>query len=376
MTERMFHTRAAVACGTLLAERPNGGTYRRCLPVIEGPVPGWATRAVWEHFYEEVTPPSAQVVLLREATVRGPGVITLPGDVVVRESLINSHQMEGVAGLRRVATDCFVAEPGFTVGVPAPAGRHVLLKQLWDVNYGHWLIEGLPRIGLLDGVVDVAACRFVVSSLDGMSVAAVPMRAIVTESLGWCGVAPEQIEVSGWGPQFFPELIYPLPLTVQPWVKAPFAVRILEGLAERVRERAGGVRGPKRLFVRRASGGHRTLRNAEQVGGLLAARGYVGVTPGEMGFAQQVLAFADATRIVGTLGAECANLAFAPMGARFFGLAPSDMLDDFFYDLISHKDGQYVALHGPAEQGEDGMNAAFSVDLGRFAEMLDRFDAD
>ena len=374
MTDRIFRTRAAVACGELLAEHPNGGAYQRCLPTIQGPVPGWATRALWEHYYEEATPPSAQLVLLRDATVRGPGVITLPGDIIVQESLINSHHMEAIAGLRRLAPDRYEAEPGFTVGVPAPPGRHVLLKQLWDVNYGHWLIEGQPRIALLAGVADPESCRFVVSSLDGMAAASAPMRAIVTESLSLCGITPAQIEVSGWWPQHFTELLYPLPLTVQPWLKAPCAIRMLEGLAGRLRDRSG-LRGPQRLFVRRPAGGHRTLRNQDEIGALLTARGYATVTPGEMSFTQQVLAFCDASHVVGTLGAECANLAFAPAGARFFGLAPSDMLDDFFWDLISHKDGAYFALHGTAENSADGMNAAFSVDLATFTEMLDRFEA-
>jgi capsular polysaccharide biosynthesis protein len=160
---------------------------------------------------------------------------------------------------------------------------------------------------------------------------------------------------------------------VQPWLKAPCAIRMLERLAASLRTSIS-PRGPQRLFVRRPQAGHRALRNQDEIGALLSACGYATVTPGEMNFTQQVLAFADATHIVGTLGAECANLAFAPPGARCFGLAPSDMLDDFFWDLISHKDGAYFALHGPPEHPADGMNAAFTVDLASFAEMLDRFD--
>ena len=78
--------------------------------------------------------------------------------------------------------------------------------------------------------------------------------------------------------------------------------------------------------------------------------------------------------MAGVLGAECANLAFSPAGVRFFGFAPSGMMDDFFYDLVSHKDGQYTCLHGAAAPGEEGMNAAFSVDMEMFAGMLEAFE--
>ena len=357
---RRFAVRPAAACGTVLAAGGPVDAYRRCIPVIRGPVTPWMPRAVWERFYEEVTPPAAQVVLLRDATVRGPGVITLPGDVIVAESLINSHEQALVApGIVRV-------EGGYAVGAGLPKGmpipgrrRYVLLKQLWDTNYGHWLIETLPRMGLLQGVVDVAACRFIVSAVDEA------MRAVVADSLAGFGVTAGQIARTGGAAQTFGELIYPLPLTVQPWVKAPLAVRVLEQLAERM----GGVGGAERVFVRRPPTGRRALRNQAEVEEMLVRRGYVGVSPATLGFAQQVAAFGAARRVVGVLGAECANLAFAPAGVRFLGLAPPDMLDDFFWDLVSHKAGQYRALHGAAE--EVGMNAAFSVDLGQLAEMLE-----
>jgi hypothetical protein len=51
------------------------------------------------------------------------------------------------------------------------------------------------------------------------------------------------------------------------------------------------------------------------------------------------------------------------------------MQDDFFYDLISHKQGQYFCLHGRSEDPAAGMNSPFTIDLGEFDSMLKEFEA-
>jgi hypothetical protein len=361
MATRIFRTLPAAVCGVLLAERPNGGPYQRCLPTIAGPRPKRAARDLWRHYYEQVSPPPARLVALRDATVRGPGVITLPGDIIVAESLINADQMDPIGNLRRIGPDRFAAEPNFPGANPAPPGRHVLLKQFLDANYGHWLIEGLPRMGLLEGVVDIAGHRFIVSSLDGMSPLVAPMRAVMTDSLAWFGVQPEQITVTGWAPQFFPELLYPLPMTIQPWVKAPYAIRVLEACAARLRATHQPEPGAQKLYIRRPATSRRRLINEDAIQAALTALGFITINPAALSVDAQCLAFRDARIVVATLGAECANLAFAPTGIQLIGLAPPDMQDDFFYDLVSLKSGAYSCLHGTADN-ETGMNAAFTID--------------
>ena len=46
------------------------------------------------------------------------------------------------------------------------------------------------------------------------------------------------------------------------------------------------------------------------------------------------------------------------------------MQDDFFWDLIDHKDGRYISLHGTAAGANADCNADFSVDIGRFEKLL------
>ncbi len=93
-----------------------------------------------------------------------------------------------------------------------------------------------------------------------------------------------------------------------------------------------------------------------------------------MTFEEQVITFSAAQWVVGTIGAECTNCAFAPPGVRLLGLAPATLNDDFFWDLVSHKGGAYLSLHGVAET--ENMNADFFVDLALLHEMLDLLDND
>jgi hypothetical protein len=78
--------------------------------------------------------------------------------------------------------------------------------------------------------------------------------------------------------------------------------------------------------------------------------------------------------VVGVLGAECANFAFSPQGIRFLGFAPEAMQDDFFWDLASHKNGEYFCVHGAARDPGEGMNASFSIDPNLLKEAFAVFE--
>ncbi|MEN0073001.1 MAG: glycosyltransferase family 61 protein [Paracraurococcus sp.] len=365
-----FTTQPATECGLLLAEQFNGGCYRRMTPVIKGPVVYWVADLMKPRLTEEVVPPPAQVVRLRDATVTSVGTIAIDGNTIVRESLINAHRTKDIGDF--LLTDeagVYEAKPGYRGGDPLPDGTYVLLKQRWDGNYGHWLVESLPRLSLLDGLLDLTRCRFLLT-------AAVPaMRKVYADSLAVYGIREEQLVWPGPRPQFVKDLIYPLPLTVQPWVKAPVAITALEELGRRLLVTATPAPQPEKLYVRRPDGARRKLRNEDAVLRLVEQRGYVVTTPGLMSLAAQVQTFSRASHVAGVLGAECTNLVFSPRGIRFLGLAPEHMQDDFFYDLCSHKKGQYFCLHGTSDNPSDGFASSFEVDLQLFTQMLEEYEA-
>jgi capsular polysaccharide biosynthesis protein len=362
---RLIEARPAAQLGRVLGTLPSGGAYRRVTPAIHGPTIDWIVDLRKQREDESIVAPDCQIVSFKNA-VAVAGVIFTQEGTIVRESLINRDGEQAFLGMRRTGTpNVFAVEDPFPAPLPMLYGPHVLLAQQWDSNYGHWVVEGLPRMAVLRDVMDFAGVKFVLNATSP------EMLRVCVDSLRYYCVSPNQLVMRGAEVQPFEELIYPTPMTEQPWVKAPLAIRALENLANRIGRAASA---PARLFLGRPDGGRRELLNRAAVRDFFLARGYEEIIPAGMTFVQQVQAFSQARHVVGVMGAECANLAFAPAGVRFLGLAPDEMQDDFFWDLVSHKQGRYVCLHGEAQDRTMQMNAPFTVDMAELQALAAVFD--
>ncbi|MBB4198363.1 hypothetical protein GGD83_002163 [Rhodoblastus sphagnicola] len=373
MTEVVDHrlpikARPAGELGRRLDARVEISPYQRRRPHIFGPVKDEIlNQRRWYETMPETNTPEGGVYVFDNAVISG-GLVFGSDWSLVRESLINRQHEDAFVGLTRREGDDFLLEPSYFERRDLTFERCALISQHWDPNYGHWLIEGLPRMAPL----------LAVTALDGLTLlltnTSAQMMTVYRDSLKWFGVKPEQLRFVGTEIIGARQLIYPAPLTIQPWIKSPGIVDTLEQLARRVTASFGAT-GPKKILIRRAPKSRRQLLNQDEVRAFFLARGYVEVAPDELSFDQQVAVFGNATHVVGVLGAECANIAFSPRGARFLGFAPEAMQDDFFWDLASHKDGEYFCLHGaPSDPGE-GMNASFTVDPGLLKQAFAAFES-
>ena len=341
MTQK-FKARPAIECGDVLFVGPQPEPYRRCEPTIRGPITHPVRSSIVSRGGETVTPPPIRFVKYRDAIVWGPGVITLPDNTIVDESLANAYLLSEIAGLHRDPISGDFSSSIDTTGIrTAPRGSYILLKQCWDENYGHWLVEGLPRAAAPKDL-NLDGCQFIISASSD------PMRRVMLDLLAELGIHSDRVVVCGWEPLKFNELIYPVPTTAAPWVTGPHSARVLEAVRDRVLARRGQLWHAPRLFIWRPETSRRRLRNQADVRDLLEARGYATAMPAVMSFEEQVLTFSAATHIVSTLGAECTNLCFAQTNVHLLGLAPETMHDDFYWDMVSHREGAYASLHGPA----------------------------
>jgi capsular polysaccharide biosynthesis protein len=365
----VFHAKPAAEIAERVALAPGARSYSRMPPRIFGPLDeALAGQRQWMERQGEVTAPEAAVYLLPEAKIFCNLVFATDG-TLVKESLLNRGHETEFCGIERQGVD------GFRFMTPLPeenrihVKKAVMLQQHWDTNYGHWLIEGLPRVSAVLGLPDISDAVFLVSSTSK------EMAHVFADSLAFFGIRHQQLMFIGDQVVNADQLYYPAPLTVQPWIKSPLVVEVLENLSRHVTQSKDPNDFPKKIFISRPGAGRRPLRNRSALRDFFVTRGYSNVLPARMSFEEQVCAFSQATHVAGVLGAECANFVFSPRGIRFLGLAPDRMQDDFFWDLASLKGGAYTCLHGPAADPALGMNAPFDIDIELLDAVFGEFEA-
>jgi len=333
---------------------PTGAPYPRIPARLDGPT--GLVGAAWERLLAAgpVTPADAVSAELTDVTVWGNRIAVTAEGHVVDETLNASRNVSLSGGLYRPFDDSlWVAERVPRLRTEHDASRrHVLLMQTWDNNFGHWLIDTLPRVGLVDSFGPRAEFTYVLSQPPDAA-----MRAVVVDSLALAGVAEEQLLFLPYGRHHFARLLVPGLLTAHPVTKSRMAVAFLEELAARV-----GPGPDRRVYLSRSAYSRRRLLDEERdLLPLLRERGFRVVRPEQLTFREQVSLLAGAQVVVGPMGAAMASLAFCPPGVTVLALATEAMEHDFFYDLVCLKDGRYRGLQGRAAQAPATLGSDFTV---------------
>lgn len=251
---------------------------------------------------------------------------------------------------------------------PAPLdvpGRLGVLATRGDRNYYHFLMDVLPRIGVVEACVEVEPpCRWYV-----------PARSpFQRELLDLMGIAPEDRIDSCEIQHVRAEcLVVPgLPATDvknPSWVVSYLRRRLLPpGL--------GRVNGRRLYVTRGAERNNRTVANEAEVLGRLTERGFSCIDPGRMTVLEQITAFAEADVIVAPHGAALANLVFASPGCRLIELFPGGHLVPDYWKMASGVPG--LEYHYLAGRGAKGPADRFQlvitdieVDVPALVSMLD-----
>lgn len=347
----------------------NGGPYRRSSEtVINGPARN--CDEIGAAGGQIVEPPPFGVAEIDDAIVCGEGIIwkkTSRGVFAVGETLTGAVTERSILPLRRSADALFV-DQNICRRKLSTRLVYAFLRQVSDNNYGHWIIEGLPKVAILAEHFDIKSLKFIVTR-HGPTRQSAPMRKIYINSLAAFGIGRDQILPMAREAVEVERLLYPLPLTVHPWVKAPRIIQILEGLRDRI---AIGRRGPRRIYVSRAYAPKRHLLNEAEILPALKDFDVSVVHPQRHSFADQVRLFANAELVIGDYGANLANAVFSPRGVNIFAIASETMSDDFFWDLANLKSGKYFSLHGKAVGSDPNMNSDFRIDPGEFRVLLEK----
>lgn len=280
-----------------------------------------------------------RVLRLRDVWVAREGLVFDRDGALYRDT-VTQHSPAEVAE----AQDAVLAAIGQTAndrnGIDGN-GPVVLCKKRGVGNYGHWMMEMLPRAHLVHRRCPELEARFLVAE------APEPLRATMAASLTLLGIAPSRIVVAGDAPRRFAELLLVEGLSEHGVYMSPLVMDCADALARAVETQGAMMQAMpagRPLFVTRQAAGFRRLVEEDAL--LMSAQeaGIVPVEPALLPLPAQIALFKGAAGVAGVMGAALTNIAFAAPGTPVTALAPAGMPDTFFWFIAALRGLDYTEI--------------------------------
>lgn len=257
---------------------------------------------------------------------------------------------------------------------------HLLIASAGSFNYGHWLVDDLPRLEaffVLERRHPAAPITLVLVA-HNVLIDEVRRRSIRAYLGGRRN--PRIVFLEPGHNHRFARLYHVTPSSLHPVAKSPASLRAMVGrLRRNTRLRRAEARlrhlaqargqalrpGGRRLFVDRGSARGRTLTNRAAILARLAALGFEAVDPETMNLREQMILFSQAGTVVGIMGAAMTNTVFCPPGADLIYLAAGeDWSEPFYWDLAAIGGQRYAVIFGEPAAAEGSLrDRPFSVDV-------------
>jgi tetratricopeptide (TPR) repeat protein/capsular polysaccharide biosynthesis protein len=187
-------------------------------------------------------------------------------------------------------------------------GTVALLSSLSGNFYYHWLIDVIPRFGLLQRAgMDLAEIDwFVINGANS------PFQ---KESLAMLGIPPEKLIDSDSHPHIqATKLIVPSFPGYLDWIPKGTIDFLRESFLPATPPKLD--RYPERIYISRAKANHRQVLNEPEIIDYLQRQGFVAVRLESLSFAEQIAHFAAAKVIVAPHGGGLTNLVFCQKGTK------------------------------------------------------------
>jgi capsular polysaccharide biosynthesis protein len=250
-------------------------------------------------------------------------------------------------------------------------GRLGVLASRGDRNYYHFLIDVLPRLGVLAQAPDIevptqwyvpATTRFQLELLNLMGITA--DQRINSDEIGH--VQADCLVVPG--------LASVVKEKNTPWMVEYLRRRLLPAVPVAAERRP--------VYITRTAGtNNRAVANEPALIAMLVERGFDVVDPGALSVAEQIRTFAQASVIVSPHGAALANLVFASPGCTVIELFPPGCVLPDYWRLASSVPGltyRYFSAWPNSSTPQNRPTAIVSditIDLTALGAMLDELSA-
>jgi capsular polysaccharide biosynthesis protein len=208
--------------------------------------------------------------------------------------------------------------------------RAILCKKRGATNYGHWLVEMLPKAFWARQQPGLEEWPVVVHETTG------PLQEVVRDSLEAIGVAERQILATGREPVYFEELIIVDGLTSHGIFISPLVLECIEAISAKA-----GSGAAESLYAVRRPAVSRDFEHEPEIARVLDDDGYQEIETGNMKFMEQVAAFKAARRVTGPTGAALTNIIFCRPGTEILIFMPASALELFFWLIAEAKKLDY-----------------------------------
>ena len=265
---------------------------------------------------------NVQFYQLRNVYVVAEGLVFDEAGVVFLESITQHSQLEIEAASKALSELKTMAMPKRISGPPC-----VLCVKRGATNYGHWLMEMLPKAFLARQEITNTRLRFIVPEAIGQ------LAGVIEDTLRLIGISEQDVirftaNLSGAEAVFFEDLIVISNLTEHGIYMSPLVMDCMETLGRTV------LAGPHRkIFVLRPDGSGRQFSNEDQFRVFLQCSGFHLVDTSVLSFSDQVATFKGASHVAGAMGAAMTNIAFCRPGTSISMFAPANMPDTFYWFL-------------------------------------------
>jgi len=254
----------------------------------------------------------------------------------------------------------FVLKPHrFLPGVRRFPNEVVALTASNQAFYFHWIFDVLPRFWLAEQAGYVHGPFFVAAEL--------PFQ---RETLQVLGVTePRRIDPRESGAISASNLIAPCHSVAPGHAFPDWAVRFLrDRLLPEANE--GRSSSAKRLYVSRASAGHRRVINEPEIVSFLSGHGFEAIRTEELAFHEQVSLFRNAEIVIAPHGGGLANLVFCTPGAKVIELFPAANID-LYYRLATRLRLDYLFVKSGDSPATFMGSGDYHVDLAELKTVLE-----
>ncbi len=320
-----------------------------------------------DHRYRADLPPAA-VYAVTGHELRAGGLLVRDGSVFWRDDCLPSY-------LRDVLQPGASLPGAWAHGLDDPQLRPIDLDRPCAVPthpnfvYGHFLLEMLPKLWLLDWLRRYG-CRFAVALPTTMPAWMQPFVALFVDDADIVRYDPRRERVRA------PAFLAPAMLNVGYYLHPAMNV-MAEDVAARALAAPGAPAPPagRRLFLSRRSyegGAHSVLEDAAAIEDALRQDGFEAIRPEELSLRDQIATYRSAAVMVGEYGSALHNALFAPHGSAVVAINPFNTVQSRIAALRGQPYGIVEPVGGPRNRlnADPSSHPRVRIDIGALRGLL------